>query len=261
MTSINYLDESWNVVSGCSGKGCKAHCWGPPLLKRFPAIHGESVLRRDYDQDTPIVKEWPFDHIVFHPERLDKPLHWKKPRWIGVCFTGDWMDDQVKCEWIDDIMAIMFQADWHTYFTLTKQVKNLRERLIEYYPHPHIYHGVSICDQEDADTKIPDLLRIPGKHWISIEPMLSPVNLRDYLPIETIGGVEMEPWPSWIVIGAESGPKRRPCPIENMVSVAEQCRAAQVPVWVKAVSIDGKVVHDINLFPEALKVRQMPCAT
>jgi len=260
MTQIPYIDEHWGVVTGCSGQGCKCrdNCWARDMVRRFPAIHaGSNLLFDPHNPNRPVN----FDVVQFHPDRLNKPLYWRKPRRIGVCFTGDWMDDQVKCEWIDDIMAIMFQADWHTYFTLTKQVKNLRERLTEYYPHPHIYHGVSICDQEDADTKIPDLLRIPGKHWISIEPMLSPVNLRDYLPIETIGGVEMESWPSWIVIGAESGPKRRPCPHEWMIAPVEQCQAAQVPVWVKAVSIDGKVVHDINLFPEALKVRQMPCAT
>ena len=65
----------------------------------------------------------------------------------------------------------------------------------------------------------------------------------------------------WLTLGAEPGKKRRPCPIEWMIDVVEQCRSAGVLCYVKQVSLNGKVVHDINLFPEALKVRELPCAT
>ena len=128
---------------------------------------------------------------------------------------------------------------------------------------PNLYNGVSICDQEDADRMIPELFRIPGKTWISMEPMLSRIDASYYLN----GGPEMDQYqewrqtfqpPSWVVLGAESGPKRRSCPIEWMIDVVEQCKAAGVPVWVKQMSINGKVCHDITKFPKELQVRQMP---
>ena len=253
MTQIPYIDEALNATVGCSGRDCKCRptCWAKgDHDKRHKAYLAGKKMPLQYAK--------PFHEVQFFPERLERALHWKKPRRIGISFTGDLFDEQVPLKWIDDIMAVIAECQQHQFFILTKQVKRMAGMLREYHIHNNTFLGVSICDQEDADTKIPDLLRIPGKHWISIEPMLSPVNLRDYLPIETIGGVEMEPWPFWIVIGAESGPKRRPCPHEWMIAPVEQCQAAQVPVWVKAVSIDGKVVHDINLFPKELQVRQTP---
>ena len=114
------------------------------------------------------------------------------------------------------------------------------------------FNGVSVCDQEDADRKIPELLKIPGKKWISIEPCLSHISLRGY------DGKIYRPWldthayPKMIdliVIGAESGPKRRTCKIEWMIDAVKQCKSAGVPVFVKQIQDSkGKVIHDINLF-------------
>ena len=63
---------------------------------------------------------------------------------------------------------------------------------------------------------------------------------------------------TWVVIGCESGPKRRPCPIEWVESVVEQCKEARVPVWVKQLDIGGKCVTDVGKFPEHLRVRELP---
>lgn len=37
----------------------------------------------------------------------------------------------------------------------------------------------------------------------------------------------------FVVVGAESGPNRRPCKVEWIEDIVDQCRAAQVPVFVK----------------------------
>ena len=272
-TGINYLDEVWNPVTGCSGKSCptKDTCWAKAMVKRFPAIHGTE-------------NEWgwldpcgiPFEKVQFHPDRLEKPLHWKKPRRIGVCFLGDLFDERVPFEWVDKVMKIIAQCKNHSFFVLTKRP----ERMGEYFRHlaymleivgdvrlpiPNLWNGVSITSQADADRMIPELLRIPGKHWVSVEPMLGPVTLFD---VDGSISVEMQAlnpreinFPSdvtdWVVVGCESGAKRRPCPHDWMIDVVEQCKEAGVPVWVKQIEIDGKVCTDITKFPEELQVREL----
>lgn len=266
-TGINYLDETWNPVTGCSGKGCKAHCWAREMAKRFPAIHGTKpnwLMKREScfsdqvyavrDGDKPI----PFSAVQFHPDRLGKPLHWRKPRRIGVCFMGDWMDDQVKCAWIDQILEVIAACPQHQFFSLTKQPQNLEKKIYGHCPEsparelgggdylPNLYNGVSITDQEDAYMKESDLISIPGKHWLSIEPMIGVI---PFLLLKSI---------HWVVVGCESGPKRRPMPLEWAYSVVEQCQAAGVPVWVKQIDLNGKVCHDITKFPPELQVREFP---
>ena len=241
-TKIPYINEAWNVCTGCAGKGCKAKetCWARDMIKRFPAIHEPEQL--EYPG-----LGIPFDRVQFHPDRLDKPLHWKKPRRIGVCFLGDLFDEQVPHEWRLRLFENM--PSRHQYFFLTKQPQNLREFLQlceDYDPSewPNVWWGVSICDQEDWDTKYKDFLGIPGRKWISYEPALSRVwfgqNLYQY---------------DWLVCGAESGPKRRPCDPQWMIDVVRQCKEAGVPVYVKAVSLNGKVTQDITKFPKELQLR------
>jgi len=210
----------------------------------------------------------PFHEVQFHPERLDQPLHWRKPRRIGVCFTGDWMDDQVSEKWISDIYVVMMECERiglkHQFFTLTKQSKRLAEVIRPRVPLTNLYNGVSITDQEDADRMLPELLQIPGKRWISIEPQLSLIDLQSYImgyQNDIDGGHyfrRLDPGIHWIICGAESGPNRRPMPLEWAVDVVEQCQAAGVPAWVKQIDLNGRVCHDINLFPPELRVRQIP---
>lgn len=262
-TGISYLDETWSPVTGCSGKGCKAHCWAKAMVKRFPVLHDGDVLGCNVD----------FSQPVFHPSRLDKPLHWRKPRRVGVCFCGDLFDEQVPFEWVSQVLNVASPIDIerHQFFFLTKQAQRMRELICLWAKEEshgcydwkqeiplNFWFGVSITDQDDADRMIPELLKVPGKKWISVEPMLGPVNLANYLPVETIGGVEFESWPSWVVLGCESGPKGRRRPHEWMIDVVKQCDAAGVRVYVKQVDMGKRVSHDPEEWPEELRRREIP---
>jgi len=264
-TGINYLDETWNPITGCSGKGCKAHCWAREMVRRFPDIHG-TENEWDWLDPCPI----PFGKVQFHPDRLDKPLHWRKPRHVGVAFMGDLFDLNVPGQWIKQVYGIIARAYWHKFFLLTKQPQNI-PRDIDYSAYtPNAWHGVSITDQEDADRMIPELLKVPGKRWVSIEPMLGPVDLEGLLSwacpqCNSLNNQIIWPCPyckgdrykqiDWIVLGCESGPKRRPCPHEWMIDIVRQCKAAGVLVWVKQVEVNGKVSHRIEEWPEELRRR------
>jgi len=68
----------------------------------------------------------------------------------------------------------------------------------------------------------------------------------------------------WVIVGAESGPHARLCRPEWIESIVDQCRAADVPVFVKQVNpprrinINGKVSKNMAEWPESVRVRQIP---
>ena len=63
----------------------------------------------------------------------------------------------------------------------------------------------------------------------------------------------------WVVVGCESGPNRRPCKLEWVERIVEQCRIAGVPVFVKQICLpNGTFTNKIEEFPEHLRIRQVP---
>jgi protein gp37 len=107
----------------------------------------------------------------------------------------------------------------------------------------NIWLGVSVEDQKRADERIPELLKIPAAvRFLSVEPLLEQIDLDSALPmVETsqisYGSVpESRDGVDWVIVGGESGDKRRDCGIKAIVSVADQCIASGVPVYVKQAS-------------------------
>jgi protein gp37 len=113
----------------------------------------------------------------------------------------------------------------------------------------HLWLGVSVEDQQAADERIPLLLQTPAAvRFISLEPMLGPVDLGRYY-FTTLPGRESRDYPfpmlaeedrtKWVdlldlvIVGGESGPRRRPLELAWLESVAAQCDAAGVPLFVK----------------------------
>ena len=112
------------------------------------------------------------------------------------------------------------------------------------------YFGFTAENQEWYDRRFDKLfwnLLMADKYWVSAEPLLGPIDLGTRI-------VNL----NWVVVGCESGPKRRPCKTEWVESIVEQCRNHKIPVFVKQLDIDGKCVTDITKFPKHLRIRQVP---
>jgi len=101
--------------------------------------------------------------------------------------------------------------------------------------------GVTV-ESDDYTWRIAELLRCPAAlHFVSAEPMLGGLDLRPWLPVDTIGGVEMEPLIRWVIAGAESGPKRRPTDIAWIRSLRDQAVTAGIPFLLKQAEINGRL--------------------
>ena len=188
-TGIEWCDATWSPVTGCSpiSTGCQ-NCWARKVSKRLRGRFG-------YPQDEPF-------RVTFHPDRLEQPQHWKKPRRIFVCSMGDLFHEDVKTEWIEEILRIGAVTPRHTFQFLTKRPERMRDILLEmedrdgFYGHSNLWFGTSVENQATADERIPYLLRCPAAvRYVSLEPLLSAIDIRPYLgdnkPVQHKGGQDV----------------------------------------------------------------------
>jgi hypothetical protein len=103
------------------------------------------------------------------------------------------------------------------------------------WPLPNVRLGVSVENQPEADKRVPLLLQTPAAvRWLSIEPLLGPVDLSRHLEIKMpdLDGPD-EVNIQWVVVGGESGPGARPMHPDWARSLRDQCQAAGVAFFFK----------------------------
>ena len=250
-TNIEYLSHSWNPLAmKCApiSEGC-ANCWHLSLAKRLaknPMIPEDR--QKAYAGGEPVLIE----------KELDAPLKLKKPAIIGVQFMGDLFYEKVPGEFITKVFYAMQQSPQHIFLVLTKRPKRMAEFLYKTPDLPHIYLGVTCENQRTADERIPILLQIPAAtRFISIEPMLSEINLRlsDYAVSCGSHSVRHQ-FLRWAICGGESGPGARPMRLYWARSIRDQCQSAGVPFFMKQMS--GRTVQERHAIPDDLLIREYP---
>jgi protein gp37 len=172
------------------------------------------------------------------------------------------------------------------------------------WPLPNVWLGVTVENQQTADERIPLLLQTPAAvRFLSCEPLLENIDIGEAIATafctkcsasfdngEWNEERELEECPScgqssimdfqftthsnkidWVIIGGESGPGARPCNVEWIRSLVQQCKAAGVSAWVKQMGsnayspsnpmwdngITGKGT-DPSEWPEDLRVQEFP---
>jgi protein gp37 len=164
---------------------------------------------------------------------------------------SDLFHENVSIIMLYEIFLEMLKYKIHEYIILTKRAKRMYNYLL--YANlqnnlNHIWFGVSISNQKDADELIPILLECPvNNKFISIEPMLEKINISRYLPKL-----------KWVIVGAESGAKKRYCDMDWIDEIVINCSKSKVPVFVKQIHLNNKLVKDIQNFPAHLQVQEYP---
>jgi len=271
-TEIPYCDETWAVTAGCTK--CETGClndWAERVAKR---LKGKGVQGYDKVVD----KNGWTGHIELLPWNLDKPLRWRKPRRIFVNSMSDLFHQDVPDFYKQRIFLTMAGIDHHTYLIFTKRIKEAylfwtskwTQGLQHEFGLKNIQLILSLSTQKEADEKIPILLQIPATvRGLSIEPLLSEIDLhisdsrKDIIWRRTHGGCYERQFLQWCVVGCESlaGGKAGRFQdgfIDAARSIVQQCQADDVPVYVKQIPINGKVVRDIKQFPKDLQIQQYP---
>jgi len=237
-TKIEWAEASWSPITGCSpiSEGC-TNCYARRMAQRLKGRYG-------YPKDDPF-------RVTFHPDRLNEPFKWKKPRHIFVCSMGDLWHKDIDWSLIDQVLEICVESQHHTFLLLTKRIeaawyyfkspmysapKHYRREFLDL---ANLWLGVTAENQQRADERIPILLQIPAaKHFVSIEPMLEPVDISQTVTYwdDPLAGI------SWVIAGCESGPNRRAAKIEWFRDLKNQCVEADIPFFIKQTNgyINGK---------------------
>lgn len=227
-----YWGRAWSLINGCTkvSEGC-LNCWS----------------LRDSNRFNPTIDNWS-GNIVLRKDNLNIPSKIKKPTVFAI--WNDLFHEAVPFDFIDNI----WWQQRHIYLILTKRP----QRMYEYFTHKsghldlinNIWLGTTAENQKMADDRIKHLLSIPVQNrFISFEPLLENVIFDSLLFKNKI---------RWVILGAESGANKRECKIEWIEKIVNDCKLANVKVFVKQIHVNGKLVKDMNIFPENIRLREFP---
>jgi protein gp37 len=293
-TKIEWCDHTFNPWHGCEkiSPGC-ANCYAAAMSKRNPVVLGEwgpdgtRIVASEPKWKLPLKWDREAKHAgvrakVFCASIADVFEDWQGP-------MKNRRGNEMEAEHLGsageppamitmaDVRHRLFRLidctpnlDW---LVLTKRPENIRNLMPQHYevgthriigPRENLWLGVSVENQEQADKRIPELLKIPARvRFLSCEPLLEPLELtvvgcprcghskNPWVPNYVVCqycGHEVE-YPKelqridWVIVGGESGPKARACRTSWIRHVVVQCQESNVPCFVKQM---GANVTDRN---------------
>lgn len=207
-SSIEWTEATWNPVTGCTkiSPGCD-NCYAERMSHRLKAMGNENYKNGF--------------QLTVQPQMLERPLHWKKPKFVFVNSMSDLFHRDVPDTYIQRVFDVMRRAHWHQFQVLTKRASRL-ERLSNAIDWPtNVWMGVSVEDKE-REFRINSLRKTDANiKFLSLEPLIGPLPDLDLSMID------------WVIVGGESGPGSRPMDEKWVLDIKRQCRRANVAFFFK----------------------------
>jgi protein gp37 len=243
-----YWDKGITLVDGCTpcSPGCD-HCWSATQAHRFKREgepgHDSGILTNSNGRFN--------GDVIVYPERLSR-FKTRKPTVFAI--WNDLFHENVPDEFILKTFQEIGGQFQNTYLILTKRPQRMLDVIERINPilraesrapigpvWNNLCFGLTVCNQAEADEKIPIFLQVPGKKFLSIEPMLGPIDLTkiyngSFPPFNCLNrwtngkqstGVDA------VILGGETGPGARPMHLDWVRSVRDQCAEAGVPFFFK----------------------------
>lgn len=243
------------------------------MAKRLKGM-GQAKYQTDGDPRT----SGPGFGLAVHPDALDVPLHWRKPRMVFVDSMSDLGHARVPVSFLAQVWAVMALTPQHTYQVLTKRshrlsnillfsrINGFQDAMCEafmrlggrggiQFPLPNVWVGASI-ELDKYAPRADNLRETPAEvRMLSLEPLLGP------LPSLSFEGI------NWVIIGGESGPGARELDLAWVRDLMDRGCEAGAAVFIKQLgsvwaSRNGGDGHggDWDLWPDWLRVREFPRA-
>lgn len=274
-TAISWTHHTFNPWWGCEkvSPAC-AHCYAETFAKRIghfagspsgkPPLWGKDSERRFFGD-----KHW------------NEPLKWDRDaaaagerRRVFCASMADVFEDRTDLvphrARLFDLIRRTPNLDW---LLLTKRPENVSKQLAELAqfreigspqfiweltwhagkPPENIWLGTTVENQEQADKRIPELLKVPAKvRFLSCEPLLGPVDLA-YTCFNGADSFGTMPGIHWVICGGESGPHARPMKPDSARALLKQCQRANVPFhfkqwgeWAPTTPIGGVLMEKVG---------------
>ncbi|BAT56700.1 phage Gp37Gp68 family protein (plasmid) [Nostoc sp. NIES-3756] len=276
-TNIEWTDLTDNIIRVKEGgwwcqkisEGC-LHCYSEKINQN--TFFGGNKLAYagsppELTLDTEIIRQWGFQ---------------RKPKKHFVASMTDVFGEWVPRYWQYEMLDGMFVAPKQTFQVLTKRPEIMAATVedwllrhgLDQLP-SNIWIGVSTENQLTADERIPILMQIKATvRFLSCEPLLEEIDFIQAGVFQRLINDQYE-WElvnediDWIIVGGESGTNSRPCHIEWIESIVQQCQQSKTPVFVKQLGSNAFLNHqqfdtrdkkggNIQEFPEHLQIREFP---
>ncbi len=229
-TKIEWTESTWNPTTGCTkiSAGCK-NCYAEKMAKRLKTM-GQKKYLNGFD-------------VRIHPDVIDEPCFWKKPRMVFVNSMSDLFHDKIPISFIKKVFKVMNQNPAHTFQVLTKRAENLAKYAEMLSFSSNIWMGVTVEDQDNVN-RINYLKLIPAYvKFVSIEPLIGSIDEISLTGID------------WVIVGGESGPGARPMKKEWVQKIRDDCKVNSIPFFFKqwggvnkkknGRTLDGKIWNEM----------------
>ena len=258
-TGISWCRHTFNPWWGCVkvSEACR-YCYAERDSNRFaPGLWGADAERRVSSE-----KIWG------DPLRWDRAAKRVGERRRVFCAS---MADVFEAR--DDLnpararlWALIAATPNHVWLLLTKRPQEILSRIpsawVEALP-PNVWVGTSVENETAARERIPHLFAVPAKVlFLSCEPLLGPVDLRQYLDVGAgcpLDCAACDHKIDWVIVGGESGPSARPMHPDWARSLRDQCAANRVAFhfkqwgeWAPRTRDDGKPFDSLDTAKHAL---------
>jgi protein gp37 len=248
-TRIEWADHTFNPWTGCTrvSEACR-NCYAETLARRAPQTFGGWGPSGERKRTS--ASYWQ------QPRLWNKRAEKAGIRQRVFCASmADVFDDHPTIDptWrpaLWDLIDATPNLDW---LLLTKRPENASAMLPHARIQRNVWLGVTAETQDDANTRIPALLRVAAaRYFVSIEPMLGPVDLLPWLrphddgpcPVsdpDCLGAdgdchdacVAPDPMLDWIIAGGESGAHARPSHPDWFRALRDQCQASGAAFFFK----------------------------
>lgn len=262
-SKIDWTDYIWNPVTGCK-HNCY-YCYANRFSKRFAGDVRLNKSRIDdyykekglYILDKPFITRenrslnYPFGfEPTLHKYRLDLSSKIKNGRNIFVGSMCDLFGEWVPDEWIRMVFEKCKEYAQHNYLFLTKNPKRYKEIIST----RNMWFGTTISSNDDIEKAF-ELLNNTTKwanKFLSIEPLFGEISLNEneLLLKEYKSKITLGNYIDWVIVGAQTGPKAKEPKKEWVQAIIEQCREANIPIFLKD---NLKWSEKIQEFPDILK--------
>lgn len=310
-TKIEWADHTFNPWVGCMkvSPACD-HCYAERWAKRSGVVQWgpHAQRRRTSDENWRQPIKWARRAFVACPACGWRGMHtalrhesgahfcpacgndeWRLARMRVFCASlADVFDSAVPDSWRADLLNLIADTPDLDWLLLTKRIGNAHAMLSEAAARncmprwgsemfSNVWIGATICNQEEADRDVPKLLAVPARvRFLSVEPMLGPVDLRPWLDrcdhgsrpgpggvggvmcAECVGSGDGCTRLHWVICGGESGPGARPAHPDWVRSLRDQCQAAGVPFFMKQMGGVRDKRGTMEALPEDLQIRELP---
>lgn len=250
-TAISWADKTFNPWVGCTkvSPGCD-HCYAEGWAKRS----GRDVWGSGKARQHTAAGYW------------REPLKWNaeaestgtRPRvFPSLC---DPFDAEAPQEWRQEFWEIIDRTPYIDWLLLSKRPNNMPKMLPHLWsmePAKNVWLGTSV-ESQAQDWRIDKLLEVRATvRFLSLEPLIGPLDIRPYLPVNTqgrYGRLYPKDAVHWVITGGESGPGRRPMELSWAESLQRQCQDAGVAFWFKQIGDQrpgqgedalGRVYHEL----------------